>query len=154
MLEEKYKELLKEIEEKSALMEKELSNKEEGTAKIQEQMTEQLSTQEVDVKKQIEIYSEQAKLKKKEEEEMQKVLNEYKTRYNEFEKSVKQSKKTLGQYEKQISQMNKRIDSLQDTHDKQLLRVFKQSGLAPPAVEVQPRPETGGKKKKRNKGNV
>ena len=34
MLEEKYQELLKEIADKSALMEKELSNKEEGTAKI------------------------------------------------------------------------------------------------------------------------
>ena len=40
MLEEKYQELLKEIEEKSEMMEKEIKNKEEGSAKIKDQMKE------------------------------------------------------------------------------------------------------------------
>ena len=42
-LEEKYQELLKEIEEKSEMMDKQLSDKEEGTTKIETQMTEQIS---------------------------------------------------------------------------------------------------------------
>ncbi len=40
--------------------------------------------------------------KKKEEEELKKVLNEYRTRYNEFDKNTKNSRKTLAQYEKEI----------------------------------------------------
>ena len=42
-LEEKYQELLKEIEEKSEMMDKQLADKEEGTTKIETQMTEQIS---------------------------------------------------------------------------------------------------------------
>ena len=63
-LEEKYEELLKEIAEKSELMDKQLTDKEEGTTKIETQMTEQMASQEVDLRKQIDIYKEEAVKKK------------------------------------------------------------------------------------------
>ena len=95
VLEENYEKLKKEIEEKSELMNKQLEDKSSGAKQIQSQMSDQLSQQEKDIKKQIDLYKEEAMKKIPEEEELNKVLKEYKTRFAEFDKSIKQSKKTL-----------------------------------------------------------
>jgi len=52
-------------------------------------LTEQLSTHEEDMKKQIDIYKENIVKKKEEEAELQKVLKEYSERFKEFDKSTK-----------------------------------------------------------------
>ena len=100
MLQEKYDELIKEIEDKSKLMETQMTEKETGIESIETQMKEQLDSQ-------IKIYQENSSKKKEEEKELTKVMNDYKGRFGEFDKSMKQSKKTLTAYEKEITGMNR-----------------------------------------------
>ena len=95
MLEEKYQELLKEIEEKTGLMDKQVTDKKSGTEDIQKQMSEQIVGQEEEIRKQIEVYKEQVKVKKNEEKEIQNLHNQYKSKYNEFSQSMKQNRRRL-----------------------------------------------------------
>lgn len=104
-LEEKYAELVKEIEEKGELMTKQLDEKETGITTIETQMSEQLVEQ-------IKVYKEQTEKKKEECNELEKVQIDYKTRYTEFEKSMRQSQKTLSTYEKEIGNLNRTIGKL------------------------------------------
>lgn len=106
-LEDRYQELIKEINEKTVAMEQNVDEKSKGTSEIEEKMNEQLSTQEEDIKKQIELYKSEAIKKENEEAELSKVLNDYKTRFGEFDKSLKQSRKTLQQYDKESAQLTK-----------------------------------------------
>lgn len=106
-LQAKYEEIKKEIDEKGELMKKQIVEKDEGTAKLTDNLSEQLTTHEEDMKKQIEIYKENIVKKKQEEAELEKVLKEYSERFKDFDKSTKQSRKTLGTYEKEIGNMNR-----------------------------------------------
>ena len=79
-----------------------------------------MKTQEVDIQKQIDVYKEQTKLKKQEEEQLSKVVKDYRERFGEFDKSIKQSRKTVQSYEKEINAMNRTIQQLGDTKKRAL----------------------------------
>lgn len=76
-------------------------------------MTNKIKQQEEDIKKQITIYAEQTEIKKTEEKELLKVLNEYKSKYDEFAKAMKKSKDTFKMYEQEIKNMNQKVLELQ-----------------------------------------
>ena len=65
--------------------------------------------------------------KKDEEQQMNTVLKEYKTRFVEFDKSIRQSRKTLQQYEKEIASMNRTINQLNDQKRKVILTAARAS---------------------------
>lgn len=103
-------------------------------------MMEQLAAQEVDVKKQIDIYREQLAIKKGEEDELTKVRDEYKSRFQEFDKTLKQSRTTVKTYEKEISTLDRNIAQLQSKKRMSLL-------------ELSGEPNSSGGGKKKNKKN-
>jgi hypothetical protein len=80
-LEEKYQDLLKEIEEKGELMDKQIAEKAEGTKTLQSSLKEQLSTHSEELVKQVDIYKKNTEIKKEEETQLQKVLTEYKSKF-------------------------------------------------------------------------
>ena len=84
MLREQYEALVKEIDEKTGMMEKAIAEKEETAGSIENEMTSKIATQEEEIKKQVAVYAEQGKLKQTEERELVKVLTDYKCKYEEF----------------------------------------------------------------------
>lgn len=73
-----------------------IGEKLKGTLEIEDKMSEQIKQQEEDIQKQIELYKEGIETKKKEEADLKKILDDYKTKYKEFDNGIKQSRKTLG----------------------------------------------------------
>ena len=88
-LQENYDDLLTQIKEKEELMDKSLTEKESGKANLKEQMETTLSTQQEQLKKEIEDYREACDKKVKEEQELDNVLKQYRERYQEFDKGLK-----------------------------------------------------------------
>lgn len=113
MLQEKYDDLVKEIEEKSQIMDTQLSEKEKTSGQIEEDMQQKIASQEEEIKKQIQVYKEQTEIKIGEEKELIKVFNDYKAKYDEFDKALKKSRETFKRYETEIKNMNKRIQVLE-----------------------------------------
>ena len=70
-------------------MEKSLAEKESGKVNLKEQMETTLSTQQEQLKKEIEDYKEACDKKVKEEQELDNVLKQYRERYQEFDKGLK-----------------------------------------------------------------
>ena len=70
-------------------MKKSLEEKESGKVTLKEQMESTLSTQQEQLKKEIEDYKEAADKKAKEEQELDNVLKQYRERYQEFDKGLK-----------------------------------------------------------------
>ncbi len=81
MLRKQYEELMKEIDEKEGLMKNELDKKAEASQGIEEKMAQKIQDQEKEILEQIKIYEEQTTIKKNEEKELLKVLNDYKSKY-------------------------------------------------------------------------
>ena len=94
------------------------------------------------MRKQIDVYKEEAVKKKGEEEQLVKVLDDYKERFQEFDKSIKQSKKTLVQYEKEVGNMNRTINQLK-SQKQEVIRMYQEEGKTGGG---------GGKKKNKKKG--
>ncbi len=113
-----YEALVKEIEEKSKLMEDQISQKEGQQSTIEEEMTKKISAQEEEIRKQALIYGDQTKVKEAEEKELQKVLADYKKKHDEFAKAMKKSKETFRVYEGEVKNMNQRVQDLQQLKKK------------------------------------
>lgn len=102
MLEQKYEELLKEIAEKSTLMETQLSGKEGTTAQMEDQIQKDIEKQEANVAEQTELYKQQTEAKMTEKKELEKILKDYKGKYAEFEKATKKSREYYRNFEKEL----------------------------------------------------
>lgn len=106
MLSTQYEALMKEITEKSQMMDDQILEKATSSGNIETEMTEKIYMQECEIKKQIVVYLEQTQLKQKEEQEMSRVLADYKGKYEEFSKAMKKSRETFKVYEGEIKTMN------------------------------------------------
>jgi hypothetical protein len=111
-LRDQYEALIKEIAEKSEMMDKQIAEKETTSGTIEEEMQSKIATQEEEIKKQVQVYEEQTAIKQAEEKELVKVYNDYKVKHDEFAKAMKKSKETFKMYEGEIKNMNVRIQDL------------------------------------------
>jgi septal ring factor EnvC (AmiA/AmiB activator) len=98
----------------------------------------------------VDIYKSNTTIKKEEEDQLQKVLSEYKSKFAEFDKSTKQSRKTLGQYEKDLGAMNRKVDQLQEQRMKVIKAQVNKTSLSD-ALDDEPAKGGGKNKKKRGK---
>ena len=73
-LEEKYESIKKEIDEKSVAMDEEIKKKEEGAQALEQQITSTINEKKVDMASQQEQYEKAIEFKKKEEEDLLKIL--------------------------------------------------------------------------------
>lgn len=112
-LREQYEALVKEIAEKSELMDQQIEEKDKTSGSIETELNQKIQTQEEEIKKQIVIYQEQCAIKQQEEKELVNVHSEYKKKHDEFAKAMKKSKDTFKVYEGEIKNMNARISDLQ-----------------------------------------
>lgn len=72
-------------------------------------MSRKIEQQEGEIRKQVEVYKEQTRIKQEEEVELVKVLADYKKKYDEFSKAMKKSRDTFKVYEGEIKNMNQRV---------------------------------------------
>ena len=73
-LEEKYESIKKEIDEKSVAMDEEIKKKEEGAQALEQQIISTINEKKVDMASQQEQYEKAIEFKKKEEEDLLKIL--------------------------------------------------------------------------------
>lgn len=102
MLQAKFDELMKEIEEKSKLMETQIAAKDGSTSTMETQIQADIEKQEQNVAEQTELYKAQTEQKLNEKKELEKILKDYKGKYTEFEKATKKSKEYYKNFEKEI----------------------------------------------------
>ena len=112
MLRTQYDALVKEIEEKSKLMDEQIVEKERTSGTIEDEMSGKIYAQQDEIKKQVLIYQEQTKIKAEEEVELVRVLADYKKKHDEFAKAMKKSRDTFKVYEGEIKNMNSRANDL------------------------------------------
>ncbi len=89
----KYEDLKKECIEKMELMTTQMSEQDGKSTSIEDTLNVQINTQAEEIKKQVEAYKEQTKIKVEEEKSLINVLKEYKAKYQEFNKATQSSKK-------------------------------------------------------------
>ena len=103
---------MKEIEEKTKLMDDQIAEKTAASSTIEEDMTKKILGQEEEIRKQVAVYSEQTRIKTEEEKQLVSVLADYKKKYEEFSGAMKKSRKTFKVYEGEIKNMNLRAQEL------------------------------------------
>ena len=91
-LQTQYADLYAECTEKKELMQKQLAEQESKTSNIEETLHSQITTQAEELKKNVEVYRENTKIKLEEEKQLLKVLTDYKGKFKEFQKATKSSK--------------------------------------------------------------
>ena len=91
-LQAQYADLYAECTEKKELMQKQLAEQESKTSNIEETLHSQITTQAEELKKNVEVYRENTKIKLEEEKQLLKVLTDYKGKFKEFQKATKSSK--------------------------------------------------------------
>jgi hypothetical protein len=75
-------------------------------------MSKKILAQEEEIKKQVVVYVEQQRIKRDEETELKKVLEDYKKKHEEFSKAMKKSRETFKVYEGEIKNMDVRAAEL------------------------------------------
>lgn len=125
-LERKYQELLKEIEDKSGLMARQLAQKGESTEDMEAQIQGDLGKQEANVAEQTQLYKAQTAQKTQEHAELAKILKEYRAKFAEFEKATKKTKDYYKNFEREIRTLDQRKKDL--TAQKKALQGHKASG--------------------------
>jgi hypothetical protein len=73
-------------------MTEQIETKEKTSESIEDELKSKLETQQTELKRQVDVFSESTKAKENEEKELIKILNDYKSKYEEFEKAIKKSK--------------------------------------------------------------
>ena len=111
-LKEQYEALQKEIDEKTKLMDEQIVEKERAGGSIEEEMSKKIAAQEEEIKRQVVVYQEQQRIKRDEEAELKKVLEDYRKKHEEFAKAMKKSRDTFKVYETEIKNMNQRAQEL------------------------------------------
>ena len=89
-------------------------------------------------------------MKKKEEEQLKRVHDEYKSKFQAFDKSVRAGKKQTDLYDKEMSKLDRQIKELEEQKKSLQLRQLRQiekEKLGDTSVEPE-RPKTGKNKKK------
>lgn len=81
-------------------MTKHISEKEESSGTIEEEMKKKIYSQEEELKQQIELFKKSTENKVAEETQLKSVLIDYKAKYEDFSKSIKKSKEAIKTYEK------------------------------------------------------
>lgn len=94
------------------MMDEQIEEKEKSSGTIETEMSQKISAQEEEIKKQVVVYMQQTKLKLEEEVELTKVLADYKKKHDEFSKAMKKSRETFKVYEGEIKNMNQRAQEL------------------------------------------
>jgi hypothetical protein len=94
-----YEALMKEIEEKTKLMDDQIAEKTASTNIIEEDMTKKILTQEEEIRKQVAVYTEKTRIKDEEEAQLVTVLADYKKKYEDFSGAIKKSRKNFKIYE-------------------------------------------------------
>jgi len=112
-LEGKYEELRKECSEKMEMMSKQLEEQDGKSAGIEDTLTTQINTQAEEIKKQVEAYKEQTKLKVEEEKQLVQVLKDYKAKYQEFQQATKFSKQNHKKFAKEVQSLDNRKKALE-----------------------------------------
>jgi hypothetical protein len=74
------------------MMSTQLSEQDGKQSNIEDTLTTQIDNQAEELKKQVEAYREQTKVKVEEEKQLITVLKEYKAKYTEFQQATKSSK--------------------------------------------------------------
>lgn len=86
------------------------NNKQNG---IEDTLTTQIDTQAEELKKQVEAYKEQTKLKLEEEQQLISVLKSYKQKFQEFKQATLFSKKNHKKFAKEVQALGNRKRALE-----------------------------------------
>ena len=81
-------------------------------------MTTQIDTQAEELKKQVEAYKEQTKLKIEEEKQLVAVLKDYRAKYQEFQQATKSSKQNHKRFAKDVNALGQRKKQLEKDYGK------------------------------------
>lgn len=81
-------------------------------------MTTQIDTQAEELKKQVEAYKEQTKLKIEEEKQLVTVLKDYRAKYQEFQQATKSSKQNHKRFAKDVNALGQRKKQLEKDYGK------------------------------------
>jgi chromosome segregation ATPase len=108
-LETQYLDLLKEIEEKTKLMDDEIKNKSESTQSIQGQIKGTIDEKRQEMTSQADAFKKGIVMKIEEEKNLLEILKDYKAKYGEFDKSMKKSRDTFKQFTKEIKMLDANI---------------------------------------------
>lgn len=101
-LDAKFQELSKECVEKMGMMDKQLDEQESKQNGIEDTLTTQIDSQAEELKKQVEAYKQQTKIKQDEEQQLIAVLKSYKQKYQEFRQASLQTKQSQKRLAKDI----------------------------------------------------
>lgn len=112
-LDVKFQELAKECQEKMELMDKQIEEQNNKQNGIEDTLTTQIDTQAEELKKQVEAYKEQTKLKLDEEQQLISVLKSYKQKYQEFKQATLFSKKNHKKFAKEVQALGNRKRALE-----------------------------------------
>ena len=116
-LEIKYEELKLECAEKKAIMIASLEEQDGKQESIEQALDTQISSQAEEVKKRAEVYKLETAKSIAEEEQLFKVLKEYKSKYQEFQKANKFSKLNQKKFAKDVQILGNHQKQLQTQHD-------------------------------------
>lgn len=108
-LEEKYESIKKEIDEKATAMDEEIKKKEEGAQALEQQINTTIVEKRNDLASQQEQYAKAIEFKQKEEEDLLRILQDYKEKYGSMDKALAKSRLSFKQYDKQIKQLESQI---------------------------------------------
>jgi len=81
-------------------------------------LTTQIDTQAEELKKQVEAYKEQTKLKIEEEKQLVAVLKDYRAKYQEFQQATKSSKQNHKRFAKDVNALGQRKKQLEKDYGK------------------------------------
>ena len=154
-MEEKYKELLAEIDEKRKLFKDQGKERKDTKTKILEQMKETISSQKVMISSEIEQLKKAVEEKKKEDVQLKDMVKEYREKFKEFSNSLRMSKQAYNKHERSIEILEKEIRDLTNKKRVGMLEKAKEMGLTS-RVEVANvnNEEGGGNKKNKKKKNT
>ena len=113
MLELKFQDLMKEISEKTVLMDEQITNKDNNTTTVEDKIQKDIAEQEVQVKGKTDIYLKQTEKKKEEEKELLKILKDYRQKFTEFDKANKKTKDYYKNFEKEIRALDSKRKDLE-----------------------------------------
>jgi hypothetical protein len=117
MLELKFEDLMKEINEKTVLMDEQIVSKDINSTAVEEKIQKDIADQEVQVQEKTDIYLKQTEKKRDEEKELLKILKDYRQKFTEFDKANKKTKDYYKNFEKEIRALDTKRKDLERQKD-------------------------------------
>lgn len=124
-LQDKYEALCKEIEEKTKMMDDEIAKKQESSKTIQDQIVASINEKKTEMASQSQQYAQAIVMKSTEEQELVKILNDYREKFSGMEKALNKSRSTFKAYDKQLKALETQVKNL--TQEKEKLAAPKKS---------------------------